>query len=85
MQLQTQENHLATVREQLKDLQNQQIRLEEKSQESGDRIIEIDRIITDAVNQRNIGNLEIEKLDRHILEINQALQQLSQQLGETKQ
>ncbi|NCR75481.1 MAG: chromosome segregation protein SMC [Microcystis aeruginosa K13-06] len=85
LQLQTQENHLATVREQLKDLQNQQIRLEEKSQESGDRIIEIDRIITDAVNQRNIGNLEIEKLDRHILEINQALQQLSQQLGETKQ
>jgi chromosome segregation protein len=85
LELQTQENHLATVREQLKDLQNQQIRLEEKSQESGDRIIEIDRIITDAVNQRNIGNLEIEKLDRHILEINQALQQLSQQLGETKQ
>ncbi|GCA76466.1 chromosome partition protein Smc [Microcystis aeruginosa NIES-2520] len=85
LELKTQENHLATVREQLKDLQNQQIRLEEKSQESGDRIIEIDRIITDAVNQRNIGNLEIEKLDRHILEINQALQQLSQQLGETKQ
>ncbi|MCZ8121416.1 MAG: chromosome segregation protein SMC [Microcystis sp. LE18-22.4A] len=85
LELQTQENHLATVREQLKDLHNQQIRLEEKSQESADRIIEIDRIITDAVNQRNIGNLEIEKLDRHILEINQALQQLSQQLGETKQ
>ncbi|MCA2723381.1 MAG: chromosome segregation protein SMC [Microcystis sp. M048S1] len=85
LELQTQENHLATVREQLKDLHNQQIRLEEKSQESGDRIIEIDRIITDAVNQRNIGNLEIEKLDCHILEINQALQQLSQQLGETKQ
>ncbi|MCA2619471.1 MULTISPECIES: chromosome segregation protein SMC [unclassified Microcystis] len=85
LELQTQENHLATVREQLKDLQNQQIRLEEKSQESGDRIIEVDKIITDAVNQRNIGNLEIEKLDRHILEINQALQQLSQQLGETKQ
>jgi len=85
LQLQTQENHLATVREQLKDLHNQQIRLEEKSQESGDRIIEIDKIITDAVNQRNIGNLEIEKLDCHILEINQALQQLSQQLGETKQ
>ena len=85
LELQTQENHLATVREQLKDLHNQQIRLEEKSQESGDRIIEIDKIITDAVNQRNIGNLEIEKLDRHILEINQALQQLSQQLGETKQ
>ena len=85
LELQTQENHLATVREQLKDLQNQQIRLEEKSQESADRIIEIDKIITDAVNQRNIGNLEIEKLDRHILEINQALQQLSQQLGETKQ
>jgi chromosome segregation protein len=85
LELQTQENHLATVREQLKDLQNQQIRLEEKSQDSADRIIEIDKIITDAVNQRNIGNLEIEKLDRHILEINQALQQLSQQLGETKQ
>ena len=85
LELQTQENHLATVREQLKDLQNQQIRLEEKSQESADRIIEIEKIITDAVNQRNIGNLEIEKLDRHILEINQALQQLSQQLGETKQ
>ncbi|NCQ94021.1 MAG: chromosome segregation protein SMC [Microcystis aeruginosa W11-06] len=85
LELQTQENHLATVREQLKDLQNQQIRLEEKSQESGDRIIEVDKIITDAVNQRNIGNLEIEKLDCHILEINQALQQLSQQLGETKQ
>ena len=85
LELQTQENHLATVREQLKDLQSQQIRLEEKSQESADRIIEIDKIITDAVNQRNIGNLEIEKLDRHILEINQALQQLSQQLGETKQ
>ncbi|CCH99443.1 chromosome segregation protein SMC [Microcystis aeruginosa] len=85
LELQTQENHLATVREQLKDLHNQQIRLEEKSQESADRIIEIDRIITDAVNQRNIGNLEIEKLDCHILEINQALQQLSQQLGETKQ
>ena len=85
LELQTQENHLATVREQLKDLHNQQIRLEEKSQESGDRIIEIDKIITDAVNQRNIGNLEIEKLDCHILEINQALQQLSQQLGETKQ
>ena len=85
LELQTQENHLATVREQLKDLQSQQIRLEEKSQESGDRIIEIEKIITDAVNQRNIGNLEIEKLDRHILEINQALQQLSQQLGETKQ
>ncbi|MCA2655147.1 chromosome segregation protein SMC [Microcystis sp. M061S2] len=85
LELQTQENHLATVREQLKDLQSQQIRLEEKSQESGDRIIEIDKIITDAVNQRNIGNLEIEKLDRHILEINQALQQLSRQLGETKQ
>ena len=85
LELQTKENHLATVREQLKDLHNQQIRLEEKSQESGDRIIEIDKIITDAVNQRNIGNLEIEKLDRHILEINQALQQLSQQLGETKQ
>ncbi|MCA2504270.1 MAG: chromosome segregation protein SMC [Microcystis sp. M54BS1] len=85
LELKTQENHLATVREQLKDLHNQQIRLEEKSQESGDRIIEIDKIITDAVNQRNIGNLEIEKLDRHILEINQALQQLSQQLGETKQ
>ncbi len=85
LELQTQENHLATVREQLKDLHNQQIRLEEKSQESADRIIEIDKIITDAVNQRNIGNLEIEKLDRHILEINQALQQLSQQLGETKQ
>ena len=85
LELKTQENHLATVREQLKDLQNQQIRLEEKSQDSADRIIEIDKIITDAVNQRNIGNLEIEKLDRHILEINQALQQLSQQLGETKQ
>ncbi len=85
LELQTQENHLATVREQLKDLHNQQIRLEEKSQESADRIIEIDKIITDAVNQTNIGNLEIEKLDRHILEINQALQQLSQQLGETKQ
>ncbi|MBD2623081.1 chromosome segregation protein SMC [Microcystis flos-aquae FACHB-1344] len=85
LELQTQENHLATVREQLKDLQSQQIRLEEKSQESADRIIEIDKIITDAVNQTNIGNLEIEKLDRHILEINQALQQLSQQLGETKQ
>ncbi|TRU07013.1 MAG: chromosome segregation protein SMC [Microcystis aeruginosa Ma_AC_P_19900807_S300] len=85
LELQTQENHLATVREQLKDLQNQQIRLEEKSQESGDRIIEIEKIITDAVNQRNIGNLEIEKLDQHILEINQALQQLSRQLGETKQ
>ncbi|NCS10834.1 MAG: chromosome segregation protein SMC [Microcystis aeruginosa G13-09] len=85
LELQTQENHLATVREQLKDLQNQQIRLEEKSQDSADRIIEIDKIITDAVNQRNIGNLEIEKLDCHILEINQALQQLSQQLGETKQ
>ncbi|NCR00774.1 MAG: chromosome segregation protein SMC [Microcystis aeruginosa L211-101] len=85
LELQTQENHLATVREQLKDLQNQQIRLEEKSQDSADRIIEVDKIITDAVNQRNIGNLEIEKLDRHILEINQALQQLSQQLGETKQ
>ncbi len=85
LELQTQENHLATVREQLKDLHNQQIRLEEKSQESGDRIIEIDKIITDAVNQRNIGNLEIEKLDCHILEINQALRQLSQQLGETKQ
>ncbi|GCA95142.1 chromosome segregation protein SMC [Microcystis aeruginosa] len=85
LELQTQENHLATVREQLKDLHNQQIRLEEKSQESADRIIEIDRIITDAVNQTNTGNLEIEKLDRHILEINQALQQLSQQLGETKQ
>ncbi|TRV11681.1 MAG: chromosome segregation protein SMC [Microcystis wesenbergii Mw_MB_S_20031200_S109] len=85
LQLQTQENHLATVREQLKDLQNQQIRLEEKSQESADRITEIEKIITDAVNQRNIGNLEIEKLDRHILEINQALQQLSRQLGETKQ
>ncbi|MCU7242429.1 MAG: chromosome segregation protein SMC [Microcystis aeruginosa WS75] len=85
LELQTQENHLATVREQLKDLQNQQIRLEEKSQDSADRIIEIDKIITDAVNQRNIGNLEIEKLDRHIVEINQALQQLSQQLGETKQ
>ncbi|MFY7934729.1 MAG: chromosome segregation protein SMC [Microcystis aeruginosa] len=85
LELQTQENHLATVREQLKDLQNQQIRLEEKSQESADRITEIEKIITDAVNQRNIGNLEIEKLDRHILEINQALQQLSQQLGETKQ
>jgi chromosome segregation protein len=85
LELQTQENHLATVREQLKDLQNQQIRLEEKSQDSADRIIEIDKITTDAVNQRNIGNLEIEKLDRHILEINQALQQLSQQLGETKQ
>ncbi|BCU13758.1 chromosome segregation protein SMC [Microcystis aeruginosa] len=85
LELQTQENHLATVREQLKDLHNQQIRLEEKSQESGDRIIEIDKIITDAVNQRNIGNLEIEKLDCHILEINQALQQLSRQLGETKQ
>ncbi|NCS25752.1 MAG: chromosome segregation protein SMC [Microcystis aeruginosa BS13-02] len=85
LQLQTQENHLATVRGQLKDLQNQQIRLEEKSQESADRITEIEKIITDAVNQRNIGNLEIEKLDRHILEINQALQQLSQQLGETKQ
>jgi chromosome segregation protein len=85
LELQTQENQLATVREQLKDLHNQQIRLEEKSQESGDRIIEIDKIITDAVNQRNIGNLEIEKLDCHILEINQALQQLSQQLGETKQ
>ncbi|TRU82988.1 MAG: chromosome segregation protein SMC [Microcystis novacekii Mn_MB_F_20050700_S1] len=85
LELQTQENHLATVREQLKDFQNQQIRLEEKSQESGDRIIEIEKIITDAVNQRNIGNQEIEKLDRHILEINQALQQLSQQLGETKQ
>ncbi|WP_046663385.1 chromosome segregation protein SMC [Microcystis aeruginosa] len=85
LQLKTQENHLATVREQLKDLQNQQIRLEEKSQESADRIIEIDRIITDAVNQRNIGNLEIEKLDHNILEINQALQQLSRQLGETKQ
>ena len=85
LELQTQENHLATVREQLKDLQSQQIRLEEKSQDSADRIIEIDKIITDAVNQRNIGNLEIEKLDRHILEINQALQQLSQQLGETKQ
>ena len=85
LELQTQENHLATVREQLKDLQSQQIRLEEKSQDSADRIIEVDKIITDAVNQRNIGNLEIEKLDRHILEINQALQQLSQQLGETKQ
>jgi chromosome segregation protein len=85
LELQTQENHLATVREQLKDLQNQQIRLEEKSQESADRIIEVDKIITDAVNQRNIGNLEIEKLDQHILEINQALQQLSRQLGETKQ
>lgn len=85
LELQTQENHLATVREQLKDLQSQQIRLEEKSQESGDRIIEIEKIITDAVNQRNIGNLEIEKLDQHILEINQALQQLSRQLGETKQ
>jgi chromosome segregation protein len=85
LELQTKENHLATVREQLKDLHNQQIRLEEKSQESADRIIEIDKIITDAVNQTNIGNLEIEKLDRHILEINQALQQLSQQLGETKQ
>jgi chromosome segregation protein len=85
LELQTQENHLATVREQLKDLQNQQIRLEEKSQESADRIIEIEKIITDAVNQRNIGNLEIEKLDCHILEINQALQQLSRQLGETKQ
>ena len=85
LELQTQENHLATVREQLKDLQSQQIRLEEKSQESADRIIEIDKIITDAVNQRNIGNLEIEKLDQHILEINQALQQLSRQLGETKQ
>ncbi|MCA2813695.1 MAG: chromosome segregation protein SMC [Microcystis sp. M090S1] len=85
LELQTQENHLATVREQLKDLHNQQIRLEEKSQESADRIIEIDKIITDAFNQTNIGNLEIEKLDRHILEINQALQQLSQQLGETKQ
>ncbi|MFN9733824.1 MAG: chromosome segregation protein SMC [Microcystis sp.] len=85
LELQTQENHLATVREQLKDLQNQQIRLEEKSQDSADRIIEIDKIITDAVNQRNIGNLEIEKLDRHILEINQALQQLSQHLGETKE
>jgi chromosome segregation protein len=85
LELQTQENHLATVREQLKDLQSQQIRLEEKSQESADRIIEIEKIITDAVNQRNIGNLEIEKLDCHILEINQALQQLSRQLGETKQ
>lgn len=85
LELQTQENHLATVREQLKDLHNQQIRLEEKSQESADRIIEIDKIITDAFNQTNIGNLEMEKLDRHILEINQALQQLSQQLGETKQ
>lgn len=85
LELQTQENHLATVREQLKDLQSQQIRLEEKSQESADRIIEIEKIITDAVNQRNIGNLEIEKLDQHILEINQALQQLSRQLGETKQ
>ncbi|MBE9074373.1 chromosome segregation protein SMC, partial [Microcystis sp. LEGE 08355] len=85
LELKTQENHLATVREQLKDLHNQQIRLEEKSQESGDRIIEIDKIITDAVNQRNIGNLEIEKLDHNILEINQALQQLSRQLGETKQ
>ena len=85
LELQTQENHLATVREQLKDLHNQQIRLEEKSQESADRIIEIEKIITDAVNQRNIGNLEIEKLDQHILEINQALQQLSRQLGETKQ
>ncbi|WP_125731922.1 chromosome segregation protein SMC [Microcystis viridis] len=85
LQLKTQENHLATVREQLKDLQSQQIRLEEKSQESADRIIEIEKIITDAVNQRNIGNLEIEKLDQHILEINQALQQLSRQLGETKQ
>ncbi|GBF52620.1 chromosome partition protein smc [Microcystis sp. 0824] len=85
LELKTQENHLATVREQLKDLQNKQIRLEEKSQESGDRIIEIEKIITDAVNQRNIGNLEIEKLDQHILEINQALQQLSRQLGETKQ
>ncbi|QGZ91282.1 chromosome segregation protein SMC [Microcystis aeruginosa] len=85
LELQTQENHLATVREQLKDLQNQQIRLEEKSQESADRITEIEKIITDAVNQSNIGNLEIEKLDHNILEINQALQQLSQQLGETKQ
>ncbi|GCL50272.1 chromosome segregation protein [Microcystis aeruginosa NIES-3804] len=85
LELQTQENHLATVREQLKDLQSQQIRLEEKSQESGDRIIEIEKIITDAVNQRNIGNLEIEKLNHNILEINQALQQLSRQLGETKQ
>ncbi|GEA28771.1 chromosome partition protein Smc [Microcystis aeruginosa NIES-4325] len=85
LELQTQENHLVTVREQLKDLQSQQIRLEEKSQESADRIIEIEKIITDAVNQRNIGNLEIEKLDHNILEINQALQQLSRQLGETKQ
>ncbi|ARI81932.1 chromosome segregation protein SMC [Microcystis sp. LEGE 00066] len=85
LELQTQENHLATVREQLKDLQSQQIRLEEKSQESADRIIEIDKMIADAVHQRNIGNLEIEKLDNHILEINQALQQLSRQLGETKQ
>ena len=84
LELQTQENHLATVREQLKDLQSQQIRLEEKSQEYGDRIIEIEKIITDAVNQRNIGNLEIEKLNHNILEINQALQQLSRQLGETK-
>lgn len=85
LELQTQENHLAQVREQLRDLQNQQIRLEEKSQDSGDRIIEIDKITTETANQRNSSNLEIEKLDRNILEINQALQQLSLKLGETKQ
>ncbi|NCR40594.1 MAG: chromosome segregation protein SMC [Microcystis aeruginosa W13-11] len=85
LQLQTQENHLTTVREQLKDLQNQQIRLKEKSQESADRITEIEKIITDAAHQKNIGNRSIEKLDHHILEINQTLQQLSRQLGETKQ